>query len=185
MDRRGFVASAGLGLAAILAGCSTSGEFDPDVEPVERLGAAPRVSMTVSAERDFRATDERPFEEWATRRAAEHAIARLRSILTAASLTGVGVSIGGGAVHFDELDFPDGADPPEESEFHRADPIGPRVFHYRHYARDGELISKPAVEFGAIVEATPRSFEVRMAYPDETYVAVLPALCERGWIRND
>lgn len=185
MNRRRLIASAGAGIAVALCGCSTSTEFDPEVEPKERLGAASRVSMDVTAEKDFRETDERSFEEWATRRAAEHAGNRLRTILSEESLTGPGVDIMVGTVDLQTLDPSSDTEPPTESDFKRAVDIGPLVFHYRHYSRDGELLSKPDVEFQAIVDTTPRSFEVTMNYPEESYVAILPAMCRRGWIQND
>lgn len=184
MDRRQFIASTGVGLALFVCGCSTSSEFEPDVDPVERLGAAPQVSMEVTAEKDFTETEERPFEEWATRRATERASEGLRELLGEASLTGQGVSIGFGVVDLEELDHPAHEEPPEESEFNRATSSGPIVSHEQLYSRDGDLRWKPDVEFREIVEATPRSFEVSMRYPARTYVAILPVMCQRRVIQE-
>lgn len=82
----------------------------------------------------------------------------------------------------DELTRPEDTEPPDESSFKRAVEIGPHVWHFHEYSRDGELLSEPDVAFEAIVNATPRSFEVTIHYSEETYVAILPVMCRREWI---
>lgn len=181
--RRGYLTTIGVG--GLLSGCLAPTEFDPDVEPIQRLGAADQISMDISPEADFSGAESASFEEWATRRATELATRRLQSRLDAAELTGEGVSIEQATVRLDDLDHPQDTSPPPESEFRRAVEIGPRVFHFHHYSRDGELLTEPAVAFGALVEETPRSFEVTVRDAGEQYVAVLPALCQRGWIRDE
>jgi len=187
MDRRGFLAATGAGVALASAGCALpgSGDGDPDIETESRLGAAPRVSMTVDAERDWGGSTGRTFREWVTHRAAERAADRLRTTLERESLTGEGVQVRSRRVDLADLNTPENGDRPSESEFDRAAPYGPGVFHYRHYSRDGELLSEPEVNFASLVAATPRAFEVTMAFPNETFVDVLPALCRRGAIQND
>lgn len=100
-------------------------------------------------------------------------------------LVGDGVSIAQATVSLDDLDNPDETSRQRESEFRRAVEIGPRVFHFHHYSRDGELLAEPAVPFGSIVEETPRSFEVTVQETGDRYMAVLPALCERGWRKEE
>lgn len=184
MHRRSFLAASGVGLLGALAGCGSRGEFEPDVEPTRRLGGAEPVSMAVTAERPPGVGEDETFEGEATERAADEAASRLRSILGDESLLGTGVNVGVSVVDLAELDQPTEAEPARPDEFRWGKEIGPRVFHFHHYARDGELLSQPSVSFEALVEATPRSFEVSLSYPERSYAAVLPAICRRGAIRN-
>ena len=181
MERRDVLSSAAAGLTVLAAGCSTTDE--PGVEPRRRLGTAPEVTVESPVELDTAASAERSFPERATYRATEHAAGRLRELLAADSLTGEGVSVGWGEVALGRLT--DTATPvPSESEFDRATETGPIVYHTRQYAGDGTLISEPAVAFGTVVDATPRSVTVTVTGQNQEYVAVLPVLCWHGAIQN-
>lgn len=184
MDRRTFLVAAVVGGATAASGCSGRDGFEPDVEPVERVGGAPWITLREHVEDEDAPINEPRFEEWATRRANELAVERLRAELEDDGLLGEGISVGGSTFELDELDVSPGIDRPSESEFRRAVPIGPSVFHFHHYSQEGELLAAPAVSFERLVEATPRAFEVALSFDDRDYVAVLPSLCRRGWKRN-
>lgn len=65
--------------------------------------------------------------------------------------------------------------------FKRDREIGPTVNHSTMYDRQGALVSSPKVAFEALVEATPRTMEVTMEFPEGEYTAILPVLCSKRW----
>lgn len=206
VNRRTFLAGLGASSCLTSAGClstpspsTTTEEFNPDVEPTTRLGTAPGISFEATPERDYEYLEESnrvrilydsgdtstvDFETWGTGRAASHAADRLHRLLEEKSLTGTGINIGKGRVELVDIDVPAGGDPPTQEEFTRGAPVCPQVFHFHHYARDGSLISKPEVSFQKLVDASPRSMEVTMLFPEKEYTAVLPVACSRTWQRN-
>jgi len=198
MDRRTVLTGASAALSLLLAGCSSgidaNDEFDPDVEPVERLGAAPPVSIEAEPEREYEYRPESdsvrvefdegetatmPFDEWGTRRATDHAVDHVYSLLEAESLTGTSISVGQGRAVVSELDRTTAADAPPTPGFDRDVQIAPIVSHEHRYDRDGELVSDPSVSFDAIVEATPRTVDVTVLFPEREYAATLPVVCKR------
>ena len=203
MNRRTVLAGTGTALSLFLAGCSSdtdsNAEFDPDVERVERLGAARSATIEAEPEREYEylaesdsvrveyddgETGTMPFDEWGTRRATDHAVDHVHALLESESLTGTGVAVGQGEILLSELDRSSTDDSSTDPGVERDVPIGPLVSHQHHYSRDGDLISKPAVSFQRIVETTPRTVDVTMSFPQREYTAVLPVACRRTWIHN-
>ena len=181
MRRRPFLTAVSTGLALPISGCSTTSE--PDIEQVQRLGAADPISLSDPVQVTNEESSDRSFAEQATNRAVEAAVSRLREILQQEALTGEGISVGHGVVELTEIDLTD-TELPSASEFNRATNRSPIVFHHHHYSRDGDLISEPPVPFESIVDETPRSISVTVTDSSQEYVAVLPVMCERGWIQN-
>ncbi|RXK51771.1 hypothetical protein [Halorientalis pallida] len=205
MIRREFLAGLGASVGVIYAGClspssTQTEEFTPDVEPTKRLGQAPGISFDAKPQEEYEYLEESDsvriqyesgesstfaFAWWGTARAAEHGADRLKRLLEDKSLTGTGISTGWGETELAAIDVPTDEDPPTQEEFKRGPPLCPKVRHLHHYARDGSLISKPDVSFSRIVEATPRSMEITMLFPEKAYTAVLPVVCSRTWQRNE
>ncbi|WP_327053544.1 hypothetical protein [Halomicrococcus gelatinilyticus] len=202
MDRRTVLAGTGTALSLLLAGCSNgidaNDEFDPDVEPVERVGGAPPVSIEAEPEREYEyrpgsdsvrvefdggETATMPFDEWGTRRATDHAVDHVYSLLAEQSLAGTGVSVGQGEAVLSELDRTTAEDAPSAPELDRDAQFAPVVFHEHRYDRNGDLVSEPSVSFDAIVEATPRTVDVTVLFPEREYAATLPVVCQRTVVR--
>jgi hypothetical protein len=174
--------------------------FEPDVEPINRLGGTAVVSIEATPERDYEylededrvrirydsgRTNEMSFDEWGTRRATSAAADHVRTGLDDAGVLGDGVDVGVGVVELDDLDEGRSERAADPSEFDREVNLGPIVNHSRGYSREGELLYEPAVEFEAVVDATPRSVDVTMSFEEREYTAVLPVMCKKGWSRQD
>jgi len=174
-------------------------DFNPDVEQVTRLGEASSVSFEVAPDWEYEyieASDSvriqydsgdsstMAFGKFGTLRAADHSSDRLQQILEDNSLTGTGISTGWGRTGLNEIDTPTNETTVQE-EVTRDAPMAPKVYHTHHYARDGSLISEPAVPFENIVEAVPNSMEVTMLFPEKNYTAVLPVVCTKDWVKNE
>ncbi|MXR51125.1 hypothetical protein GRX03_05825 [Halovenus sp. WSH3] len=174
-------------------------EFTPDVEPVTRLGKAPSISFEAAPERayeyleaddsvrihyDSGETSTMSFDRWGTARAVDHGSDRLQSLFENKSLIGTGISIGQGQVELSNIEVSSGGEQPTQEEFKWGAPLAPIGFHSHHYARDGELISKPDVPFQRLVEEAPRSMEITMLFPEKEYTAVLPVVCDRTWSKD-
>ena len=120
-----------------------------------------------------------PFAEWGTRRAADHAVDYIRSLLTAESLLDNGVDVFEGRISNAEGSWTRTAATSTESEFDRAVEIGPIVSHTHVYDRHGNLVSEPTVSFRSLVEMIPRSITVTIQFTEKAYTATLPVLCRR------
>lgn len=125
----------------------------------------------------------RSFTDQATHRAIEAAVVRIEDILEQKSLTGEGISVGQGEGVLAEIDAT-ATEQPTAAEFNRATNRSPLVFHRHHYARDGGLFSEPPVAVESVVNETPRSPSMTVTDSNNEYVAVLPVMCDRGWIQN-
>lgn len=227
MNRREFLGGAGIVVTSAATGClgdrpssetaATNGEnstnngntdymssdqpdFEPDVEPSNRLGGASGISIEATPERDYEylededrvriqydsgRTNEMSFDEWGTRRATSAAADHIRAVLAGAGLLENGVNVGEGIVELSDLDEERDERAPDPSEFDREVDLGPIVTHSRGYSRDGELLYEPAVEFETVVDATPQLIEVAMPFEEREYTAVLPIMCKKGWTRQD
>ena len=203
MSRRRVLSSIGVALSSSVAGCLAPGslmrgnedDFEPDVEPIARLGSAEQDSIEAKPEREYEyneehdtvhitydseRTNEMSFDEWGTRRAASAAESHILSVLETEQLLGAGVDVGSGVAEVNGLD-----DNPSESEFERTIPLAPVVHHEALYSRDGTLISDSEIEFETVVATTPRSIEVTMLFDEREYTAVLPVVCRRSWIQEE
>jgi len=185
-----------------MAGClsnglgpGSTGEFNPDIERSTRLGGADPLTIETRPERDYEYIDandmvhirydsgetgKMPFAEWGTRQAAEAARTHVISIYEQEGLGEDGIGVGTGREVLNELD-----DPPPESAFHRAVAIGVKGRHMTLYSRSGKLLNEPTVDFETVVAATPRSADVTMLFDDRRYTAILPIVCERGWLKQE
>ena len=175
-------------------------EFNPDVEQMTRLGDASGISFEVAPEWEYAYLEESnsvriqydtgdsstmAFETFGTLRAADHSSDRLRQILEDNSLTGTGVSTGWGRVELREIETSTHETTSAQEEFTRDVPVAPKVYHTHHFARDGSLISEPTVPFEDLVEAVPRSTEVTVRFPEQSYTAVFPVVCTKDWTKNE
>ncbi|WP_226011030.1 hypothetical protein [Halomicrobium salinisoli] len=193
---------AGATVSFTVGGCSGRGRdgSDPDFDPSYRLGGAPPAAVEaepvqeyeylpeedrVRIQYDSGETTTHPFDEWGSMRAAEHAADHVASILDDESLLGDGVSVGWGRLDLSEIDWAGERSTPTEEEFDRDADFGPSVTHLHHYDRDGDLLSEPEVSFDSVVEATPRTTEVTVLFPELEYTATFPVLCERTAIQNE
>ena len=174
--------------------------FNPDVEQMTRLGDAPGISFTVTPEWEYAYLEENDsvriqydsggsstmaFGRFGTLRAADHSSDRLQRILADSSLTGTGISTGWGRVERSEIEPSTNETISPQEEFTRDAPVAPKVYHTHQYARDGSLVSEPAVPFADLVEAVPRSMEVTMRFPERSYTAVFPVVCTKDWTKNE
>jgi len=182
MKRRTCLAALATAFAIPIGGCSTSSE--PEIETAQRLGAAPAVSLSEPVRLEYDDGTDRSFAEQATNLAVDAAASRVERILEENALTGEGISVGWGRVDLADITVTD-SEQPTEDEFTRATNRGPIVHHRHHYARDGELISEPAVSFDDVVDGTPRSVSVTVTDTNRKYVATVPVMCDRGWIQNE
>jgi hypothetical protein len=193
MDRRQFLARGSAALLPGFAGCSD--EFDP-VEPKTRLGRGDPITLEGDPAREYEyleSTDEvrtdsgvtMSFGAWGTQRAAAHASDAIATRLAAGGYRGGGISVGTGTVSLAELDEWAGEERPREAEFERDGELAPIVLYQYHYDREGELLSKPGIDFETLVGATPRSATVTVHFPERDYRAVLPVVCDMFWIRNE
>jgi len=203
----GVAVSVGLTTAGCLSGSAptsregeTTSEFDPDVEQITRLGAAPDIKFEVAPDSDYEYLEERnrvrlhydsgdtstmSFGRYGTHQAVEHGSDRLQRILDAKSLTGTGISVGQGEFDISDLTTSTPEDSSLQEEIVRDAPLAPMVFHSHHYARDGSLISEPSIAFQEIVEAVPRVMDISITFPEQNYRAILPVVCEKGWYKNE
>ena len=175
-------------------------EFDPDIEQATRLGDAAGISFEVAPEWEYEYREENDsvriqydsggsgtmaFGKFGTLRAADHSSDRLQRILADSSLTGTGISTGWGRVKRSEIEPSTNETTSAQEEFTRDAPVAPKVYHTHQYARDGSLVSEPAVPFVDLVEAVPRSMEVTMRFPERSYTAVFPVVCTKDWTKNE
>lgn len=202
MNRRRFLVATRTALAPLISGCSssTSSDFDPDIDPVTRLGGASSVSVEAEPIREYEYLEESDrvrihydsgqtstmsFDEWGTRRATDHAADHVHTILTDESPTGTGISVGVGEVNLTDLDSTGTDQSATESAFEWDVNLGVTVSYEYLYSRDGDLISEPDISFQTVVDVTPRSAEVTMLFPQREYTAILPVVCRRRAIRYD
>jgi hypothetical protein len=196
MKRRSAITGAGTVLSMLLAGCSgdADSKFDPDVEPVERLGAGSPVAIEAEPEHEYEYLAESnsvhveykygdsetmPFADWGTRRAAVHAADHVHTLLRKESLIGTAISVDHGEAILTELDRTSTDDSPPNPALNRAVPVAPIVFHKHTYNRDGKITIEPSVSFQTIVNATPRTIDVTMLFPEREYSTILPVVCKR------
>ena len=175
-------------------------EFDPDIEQATRLGDAAGISFEVAPEWEYEYREENDsvriqydsggsgtmaFGKFGTLRAADHSSDRLQRILADSSLTGTGISTGWGRVKRSEIEPSTNETTSAQEEFTRDAPVAPKVYHTHQYARDGSLVSEPAVPFVDLVEAVPRSMEVTVRFPERSYTAVFPVVCTKDWTKDE
>jgi hypothetical protein len=196
VKRRTLLSGACIGaLSGCLSAVRDANDFDPGIEPVTYLGDADPVSFNARPERRYESidsngmvqfrynngeTDEMPFDEWATRRASDAARSYIIRLLDEHQIGNAGLSVG---QSFGDLSEITGEN--DESEFKRAVPLSIVVGHYTMFSRQGAVIDKPTVEFDAVVPVTPRAATVTMVFPERTYTAVLPVVCQRGWAKDE
>lgn len=199
-SRRAVLATLGVTLAAPTSGCSggASNRLTPAVESRQRLGAASQILVTTNPTRKYTYlpeedavryeerfngvthTERMPFEEWGTRRATEHARARLWSRFTARYQHFETVASGVGMVAAYELAPGDSGITPTEADFKRAINIAPKLYYYVRYAEQtGEIVQSPPIAWEEFVATVPRTVAVAIQFPEREYRAVLPGVCVR------
>lgn len=161
-----------------------------EIDERSRLGGDDGASIEAETDREYEylegedririeypqgGTNEMPFEEWGTRCAAEAAAEYVRSSLEETGVLETVIAVGRGQTSLDDLD----GDDPDSAEFERALPSGVSVSHGPSYGRDGALLSRPSIDFGTLVDSTPRSVTVTMNFEERDYTAVLPVVCRR------